>query len=379
MDVAGLKESLKITDLKYRNFRNYRDFELSDIGTLTIFVGKNAVGKTNILEGIQLLTAQSSFRNPQTPELIHWNLNSTFLRAHVSNNIRELDIEMKIGNGKRKYFLNEKPKQIQELKGTLSSVMFSPDDLDLIKGSNSVKRNEIDQIGAQISSNYYVIKRDYERILHQKNQLLKDNFSVTLLESINETLVKIGTQLFCYRYSLYKRIREIFIELYPDIVDNNEQAGVNYTPSWCELLPNEGETPDKKEEVAGIYMAALQQVQEEEIRRKRSLVGPHKDIISFTLNGKDAKTYGSQGQQRSLVLCFKLTEVRIIQEILNRQPILLLDDVMSELDEQRRNALISFISEDIQTFITTTNLHYFSDAILKKANIIELPIKEAGQ
>lgn len=372
MSDKSTKENLQISSLKYKNFRNYSSFDLSNIGALTIFIGKNAVGKTNILEGIQLLTAQTSFRNPQTSELCSWDTKHTSLKSHLSNGNRELDIEMNINEGKRKYFLNGKVKQIQELKGTFSSVLFSPDDLDLIKGTNTVKRNALDQIGVQISSNYYVIKRDYERILHQKNQLLKDTFSAELLESINETLIKIGTQLFCYRYSLYKRVREKFTLLYPGIVDTNEKADILYVPSWNEVV-------EDKEKVAEILRVTLLNMQDEEIKRKRSLVGPHKDEIQFVLDGKDAKIYGSQGQQRSLVLCFKLAEVKIIQEVLNRQPILLLDDVMSELDEQRRNALITFISDDIQTFITTTNLHYFNEEMIKKANIVELPIEKIGQ
>lgn len=373
MDETSVNKNLFLKKLEFNNYRNYPHFELSEIEPLTIFVGQNAIGKTNILEGIQLLASQSSFRNPGTSELVLWGKENTSIKGLFSNRSRNLDFEMKVIEGKRKYFVNGKKKNIQELKGIVSSVMFSPDDLTLVKGSNSARRNAYDQIGSQISTNYYVIKKDYDRILAQKNQLLKHDYSSSLLESVNETLIKIGTQLFCYRFSLYKRIKALFIELYPQIINEIEQGDIEYKASWDEIISSTEYDMNEKDQVSRVFREVLELKRSEEKERKRSLIGPHKDIFTFLINNKDAKTYGSQGQQRSLVLCFKLSEVKLIQNMLDQQPILLLDDVMSELDEQRRNALIGFISESIQTFITTTNLHYFNEEILDKAQVIYLP------
>lgn len=362
--------SLKIIDLKLKNFRNYDNLYLKNINNLVIFSGKNAVGKTNILEAIQLITTQQSFRNPLNSELILFGEEKAYIDAELSNKIRKLSINIEINSKNKKYLLNKKTKKSKDLKSLIPSVLFTPDDLNLIKGGNTRKREAFDSLGMSVSSNYYTIKRDYERILLQKNTLLKEGTMSSILESVNEMLIKIGTQLFCYRYTLGNRLIEIFKEKYPKITGKNEYVDIEITPSWGD---REGCDLSNKENVIEVFKEALKKKNNEEIQRKRSLIGPHKDAYTFLINGRDAKNFSSQGQQRSLVLCFKLSEVDLIKKILNQKPVLLLDDVMSELDEQRREALINYINSDIQTFITTTNIQYFENEIIDKAQIIELP------
>ncbi|MEG0380140.1 MAG: DNA replication/repair protein RecF [Kurthia sp.] len=369
-------KDLKITDLSLSCFRNYSSFELHNIESLTIFVGHNAIGKTNIVEGIQLLTALTSFRNPTGKQLIAWNKEAAHLSISVKNKSRDLKLKLTIQEGKRAYFLNGKPKRIQTLKGLVPSVTFTPDDLALVKGSQSGKRSALDTLGSQLSQNYYVIKKDYEKILQHKNRLLKDEGSEAFFDSIDETLLTVGTQLYCYRSAMFKKLLVWIEYYYKEITGGKESVGGAYIPSWIDGEDVRDNLIVGKDEAYEMMRASLDSLKDEERRRKRSLVGPHADKIEFYIHDKNARTYASQGQQRSIVLSFKLAELALIREMLDQKPILLLDDVMSELDESRRDALMGFITGDIQTFITTTNLHYFSENILNRARIVRLESDE---
>lgn len=369
---------LQIRDIRFHQFRNYQELYLDNLGPLTIFVGKNAIGKTNIIEGIQLVTALSTFRNAPSKQLPLWGCDDSYIEASLRNDSRDLRLKMTIESSRRKYLLNGKPKRIHDLREILPSVVFSPDDLELIKGSYSKKRSALDNLGSQLSSQYYVVKKDYDKVIQHKNKLLKEEYSSQYLESINETLITVGSQLVWYRLSLFEKLKPVIKSYYESITGNAEELEISYVPSWVDYDP---EIPFKeqsysKDDIKELLHTSLQQNAAEEKRRNSSLIGPHADKIEFYLESRNAKTYGSQGQQRSLVLAYKLTEVKLIEDILNQKPVLLLDDVMSELDSSRREALLEFISDEIQTFITTTHLQYFPEDILKKAQIIDLPLSK---
>lgn len=364
---------LRIKNVELCNFRNYSHLQLFDLSSLVIFSGPNAIGKTNIIEAIQLVTSLNSFKNPTASQLILWGNDRAQISTDITDGKRLLNVKLTINESKKIYYLNSKKKRAKEIKSILPSVLFSPDDLSLIKGSQSEKRNAIDNIGIQLSMNYNKIKKDYEKVIFHKNKLLKDTTNKQLLCSINETLITVGTQLYCYRNSLFNKMIPYIKDNYKKITDGNEELDISYTPSW-EVYNQENFLPYSytKEEAYNYLSLALKKMTEEEIKRRRSLIGPHADKMDFFISGKNVGVYGSQGQQRSLVLSFKLAEVEVIQTTINQKPILLLDDVMSELDTARRNALMSFIEGDIQTFITTTHLDYFSPELLKRAQIIDL-------
>lgn len=366
-------KDLRITEIEFSRFRNCSSFSLRDIGPLTIFVGRNAVGKTNIVEGIELLTALSSFRNPTARQMVQWGCEEAKLRASLASASRDLDLELLVAEGKRTYSLNGKLKKVQSLKGLLPAVVFTPDDLDLVKGSHGGKRAALDVLGSQLSRNYYVIRKDYEKVLQHKNKLLKDEGPLSYLDAVDETLLAVGAQLYCYRSSLFMKIAKETERYYREITCGGESVQAAYVPSWEEHDPEQARLFSiGKPEAVKKLESALVSHRAEERRRRHALVGPHADRMEFFIEGKNARMYGSQGQQRSIVLSFKLAEVSIIQEILDQKPVLLLDDVMSELDAERRDALVGFISGDIQTFITTTNLQYFTDEMLSHARIVEL-------
>ena len=372
--------ALEIKGLRFRNFRNYEKLELDDLGNLVILVGPNGSGKTNILEGIDLLTSASSFRHPMIEQMIHEESDGASLWLRGEGEGRVLESELELQKGKKRYLLNGKQKGTADVRGILPSVTFVPDDLDLAKKSSSIKRDALDDLGCQLTRNYYVVKRDYMKALRYKNKLLKEESPEILLDSIDDTLVTCATQLCYYRYELFRRMIPLVAKKYKMIASSQEEFSAAYTHSWLHLEKEEGLSfKDEGEAISRemIHMAleqALVRWRGEEIRRARALVGPHNDKIGFFLDGRNAADFASQGQQRSIVLAWKMGEVDVICQSLGTYPVLLLDDVMSELDSDRRALLIELVKQDVQTFMTATDLSYFPADIVDKAKVIELPI-----
>lgn len=366
--------SLSVESLSFRNFRNYRCFSLEDIGRITLLVGPNAVGKTNVVEGIQLLTAIASFRHPKLSYLVREGATSAQARMTVGDGSRELSVDMIVEEGKRRYLLNGKAKRPADLKGMVPSVTFTPDDLAVVKGGNAGRRALVDALGSQLSANHYRIVKDYEQVLRSKNRLLKEEADPLLIESIDEMVIRVGAQLTCYRAALFARLMPYIEHHYQATSRSGDIVTGRYVPSWVSdegAAVRSGEVPSRDEAREAIAFALGCRRAEERARRK-AVVGPHSDRIELFVDGRDASTFASQGQQRTIVLAIKFAEVSLIEEVLDQRPVLLLDDVMSELDATRRRALVEHIESGFQTFITTTNLSYFDDDLVKKARVVEL-------
>jgi DNA replication and repair protein RecF len=369
-------DGVRLDSIRMHSFRNYEDAAINTLGNLTIFCGQNAIGKTSILEAIQLVTALKSFRTSQSAQMIHWGMDSADVAAHIIGNGRSLDMELSIEQGRRSYRLNGKGKRIQDLKGILPAVSFCPDDLHLVKGPDSARRTAIDDIGSQLSRNFYAVKSDYEKLLKHKNQALKNESDDFFIDSIDDVLVRVGTQFLSHRMVVIDKMQPFFSDFYRDITGGSEEVSFSYHPCWDDESASGGEIPFvfDKEIVVSKYETMLKAKRERERIRKKSLVGPHADNVSFLIDGHNAMHFASQGQQRTIVLAFKLAESATIQSTLHQKPILLLDDVMSELDEQRRGYFLDFISNDLQTFITTTNMEYFKKEMIGKADVYRLPL-----
>lgn len=336
-----------------------------------MLVGPNAVGKTNVIEGIQLMTSLASFRNATTEQLIRHGAPRARIEATLSDDRRLLDLEMLVEERSKRYKLNGKAKRPVDLRGLAPSVTFTPDDLDLVKGSMSVRRRALDVLGSQVNSNYHVILKDYERVLRHKNKLLKEESPQALLDSIDELLVTCGAQLTCYRLSLFEKLAPWIEDNYGRICCAKEALKCSYELS-CASLDAASGGPLGRDEARAMLREQLARHRQDELRRHRALIGPHADRVSFCIDGMDAAQYGSQGQQRSIVLAFKIAEADVIEELLDQKPLLLLDDVMSELDVVRREALVNYVSESAQAFITTANLAYFDSSMLNRADVVEL-------
>lgn len=371
---------MQIQSLELRDFRNYDYKRFDDLDRLVIFHGPNAAGKTNVLEAIHLITTTTSFRHPHIEQLVRKEARLAHIQAHLGDGNRQLQIDLGLEPGRKRFSVNGKPKAPAEVKGMLPAVSFVPDDLDIAKKSSSLRRDTIDNLGVQLSKSYDVVRRDYEKALRYKNRLLKDEEQPSMVDAINETLVSVASQLFCFRRSVYKRIIPLVAANYEAISQGSEAFGARYLPSWVRMEQRLTGAEDvweeedlKREQVAELLYRALQRFGAEEQRARRSFIGPHNDQISFFLSGNDASSYASQGQQRSIVLAWKLAEVQLVQQVMGTDPVLLLDDVMSELDETRRNLLVQAVGTHVQTFITCTDLSPFNPDLLASAQVIAIP------
>lgn len=395
--------SLTITGFDYYNFRNYARYTQQDLGNITLFIGPNAVGKTNILEGLHLTTALRSFRNPKTEHLVRFNEQSAYVQTFIGDDVRALDIKLTIQNNKRTYTLNGKRRTPSTIRGILPAVTFIPDDLALIKGPHAQRRTQLDELGAQLSQNYYAVMKDYLKIVRQKNHYLKNLASPDVLVSINEVLALIGAHYFVMRSRILHELIPYIQTFYTQISKRDEKVAISLVPSWLKETVSDDrpfsfespevyksynvlntstsscsedtfhvEQPLTKQGVQEELIRAMQERGQKEYDRHISLFGPHADHINVFINNRNAQQFASQGQQRSLVLAYKLAEVALIKDRLNQSPVLLLDDVMSELDADRRESLFKVVSDSVQTFISSTTLSYFSPEILDRAQVIHL-------
>lgn len=366
-------------DLSVRSYRNFERYDLALDEGVTVLVGRNAQGKTNLVEALQLLTAGQSFRKPSPAELVQTGEEGCSLSLRLEGDGRVLDHELVVASARRSFRRNGKKCAASGVRGALPSVLFCPDDLDMVKRSASVRRSALDSFGMQMSERYAQLVSAYERTVEQRNNLLKERFCTRdLLAAWNESIASTGASLLVHRLALLARIRAHFVRAYASIAPH-EVADMAYQPSIGDLehagaatSADDAARAKLRHEAQERFLACLEERADEELRRGLTLSGPHRDEILLTVDGRDARHFASQGQQRSLVLAWKVAEVEVTRDILGRPPLLLLDDVMSELDAHRREAFLGFIAGEVQTVITTTNLGYFSDEILSRAKVVRV-------
>lgn len=357
---------LVITELVLSDFRSYKRFaEQLDQG-LTIVVGPNAVGKTNVVEAIQLLTAGESFRKPSWPDLIRWGAEEMRISLKAEGDARNVSLEMRVFDNRREVFVNDKRKTRRaDFVGILPSVIFTPDHLRLVKDSAEARRAAIDAMGVQLSPAFSQLRAEYERVVKQRNRLLKDGDDGPLLKTWTERLLDVGSRFIDARIRLFDRVSNPFIQAHRQIASGGN-PGIRYVPFWERDGQVEGAS------ITESFERHLRSRKAAEHSRGTTLSGPHRDDIVFTLDEKDARAFASQGQQRTIALSWKLAEVEVTREILGQPPVLLLDDVMSELDDERRHALASKVGEIAQTVLTTTNLGYFDKELVDRAKVVFL-------
>ena len=357
---------LKLTRLWLNDFRSYTTLELNPDDGVTIIVGPNAVGKTNIIEAVQLLTSTTSFRNPQWADCVRWGASGASLGLEASGDERATEIGLAISStGRRTYTVNGNVRRkLSDVTGILPAVVFSPDDLRMVKDSAERRRAAIDGVGDQLSTTYMALRGEYDRTIRQRNALLKEtSVDEGVMAALEARLVEKGTSFLAHRRRLFERLSEGVREAHASLAPG-EEVRPKYETSWKRW--------GIEEDDSSAFTEALRLSREEERARRVTLVGPHRDEIRFLLDGRDARTYASQGQQRTIALAWKLAEVSVITKVGGQPPVLLLDDVMSELDELRRHALASFVSGTTQTIVTTTNLGYFDSDVVNRAHVVEL-------
>ena len=350
---------MKITRLGLKNYRNCTDVCLDFSSQKTLIIGKNAQGKTNILESIYLLSDLKSPRTSTLTDLIKFGENSFNINALIEKNATEIELDYSYNTEKKREFkINRVKSSARDFKLSVKTVLFSTKDLLLLRGAPQDRRDWLDRAISQIYPAYDERLSKFEKIRIQKNNLLKSDYiDETLLDIYNEQLVITGANIIFLRKKFLKEIEAISSDKHR-VISDSENFALSYTCPESEI---EGICNYLKEE--------LKKRRSEELGRKQACVGPHRDDIIFTINGMDAVKFASQGQQRTLVLALKLGELEIIKQKTGFSPILLLDDVLAELDETRQNYLLKSIDSDVQTVITSVDTLLFEEEFLKDVEI----------
>ena len=361
-----------ISSLDLTDFRNYERLSLEAESGLTLLVGPNGVGKTNVIEAICLVTRGESFRTSSWQEVVRWGAEAaTVVMQAEDDRGGRSDVRLTVTGGRRAYRVNGTARRrVSDATGAVPAVVFTPEDLRVVKDSADKRRQMLDSLGSQISPSYAAARAEYERILRQRNALLRAGDAPEQeLEPWTDRIIHKGAELRRLRVRLLDGVSGDLAEAYSRLAGQDD-LGVLYQQRDRELPgPPDREGLDSAVEE---MRKALTARSREERARGTSLVGPHRDDVSFLLGGRDARPFASQGQQRSIALAWKLAEVNAIERALDTTPVLLLDDVMSELDEERRRRLSALVAERTQTFVTTTNLGYFDPDFVKAAKVVVL-------
>lgn len=345
---------MHLSSLRLQSFRNYGSLHIEFSPGLNVIYGDNAQGKTNLLESIYFLATGKSHRTSRDQELIREGDEALAAWATVVRKTGEIHLELRYGQQSRKQLkINGIAEQkITRLVGSLTAVFFSPDDLQLLKGPPTGRRRFLDIELSQISQNYLHHLMTYNKVLAQRNTLLKqDGVDDALLGVYDEQLVFSGAQLITRRAEAVHRLSPIAAHYHHMLAEGREDLRMEYLSQIIDA----GGSSDLSQ-IQDRLRDKLRQARREERRRQLTLVGPHRDDVGFWINDRDARLYASQGQQRTAVLALKLAELQFMTEEIEESPILLLDDVASELDPHRRHYLLHAVQEGVQTFVSCTDL-----------------------
>ena len=337
-----------IKSLELSNFRNYSLLNLSfDRGT-NILYGDNAQGKTNIFEAIYLCATTKSHKGAKDKDIVNFNEEEAHIRAYLEKKEDEIRIDMHLRKNKSKGIAIDgtRIKKAAELLGIMNVVFFSPEDLSIIKNGPAERRHFVDMELCQLDAGYLYNLNHYNRIVNQRNRLLKDIYQNPSLRDTlsvwDDQMAAFGSQVIERRITFTEQLNDIIGEIHSRLSGGREHLKVVYEPD----VTSEN------------FAEALHRNQERDIRLKMTSTGPHRDDFSFLADGVDIRKFGSQGQQRTAALSLKLSEIELVKKMTKDTPVLLLDDVLSELDSNRQNYLLNSIG-DIQTIITCTGLDDF--------------------
>lgn len=365
-----------LLNLSLEGFRSYRRLEAAFPTPFVLLQGRNAAGKSNLLEAIALLCTGRSYRSARDLEMVNWGVEGYSIQARFQNDGLSNLLQLYYGPGGRSLFLDGFAcANWGEMTGQFPAVIFSPDDLQLLKGPPSLRRRFLDLILLQLQRPYRHHLRQYLRVLTQRNNLLRrltpGEQAAAQLDIWDEQLVEHGSQVIRRRLGLLATIGPILDESYEAISGSREPVVVSYLTDLA--IPSQAELP----EIAGAFRRRLQQLRRLELSRGVTLAGPQRDDVLFLLDGRDARFFASQGQQRTLTLTVKLAEVALLREQLGRPPLFLLDDVLSELDPQRRRCLLAALPGASQAFITCT--HHEEEFCLLNSDLTTIfEVKDGG-
>jgi len=358
-----------LCQLHLQNFRNYQDQRLEFTAPKTILLGDNAQGKSNLLEAIYLLATLKSHRVSRDRDLIKMHHDLGQISAQIDTLHGKLELTFKLRQGgKRSLAINGVHQQRQlDFLGNVQAVLFSCLDLELIRHTPDSRRQWLDHILVQLEPIYASLLQAYQKVIRQRNALLKAEQRQTAEIAVwNEQLVQIGSKIMRRRWRLLERLSPLAQKWHTQISGGVEHLTISYAPKL------ECDRWDEPEAVQQALWQNLQQKHSIELIQGTTLVGPHRDDVKLLIGDTPAREYGSQGQQRTLILSLKLAELELIESVLGITPILLLDDVLAELDLHRQNQLLAVIGDRIQTIVTTTHLNSFEPSWLASAQILQV-------
>ncbi|MBU9722294.1 MULTISPECIES: DNA replication/repair protein RecF [Bacillaceae] len=359
-----------INQITLKDYRNYDQLDLTFENKVNVIIGENAQGKTNLMEAVYVLAMAKSHRTPRDKELIRWDQPFAKIEGNLHNRNGPLQMEVVFSNKGKKVRINRiEKKRLSDYIGTCNIVMFAPEDLNLVKGSPQVRRRFLDMEMGQIHPVYLYHLSQYHKVLKQRNQWLKDvqqrkqKPDNTMLDVITDQLITSAVSVIEKRFSFIRKLEKWAKPIHNEISRGSEVLSIKYIPSI-----NVSEDMDLSTMRVKIE-EDFHRLREKELIRGTTIVGPHRDDLQFLVNDRDIQTYGSQGQQRTTALSLKLAEIELIHEKVGEYPILLLDDVLSELDDYRQSHLLNTIQGKVQTFVTTTSVEGIHHQTLQEAQM----------
>lgn len=343
-----------VSQLQLTNFRNYARLQLQPDAGLCVLTGDNAAGKTNVLEAVFLCALGRSHRTSRDAELIRESeqAGAVALTLHTRGGTRSISCKLMAGERKRVLIDGTALSRSGELLGCLNVVMFAPEDLMLVKGCPGERRRFLDMEISQLRPAYYYTLQQYNVALKQRNALLKAEAETALLEPWDEQLSRLGAAITAERAQFLSELGGIASRLHVQLSGGRETLLLAYQPNLPDVEPDR---------LAAAMRERLFDALERDRFRGSTSVGPHRDDVAMALDGSDVRVYGSQGQQRTVVLSLKLSELQIMRQLRGESPVLLLDDVFSELDRRRQRMLLDAV-QGCQTFLTCTHLEELSAA-----------------
>lgn len=360
-----------IENLRLKNYRNYKEISINFDPSINIIYGNNAEGKTNLLESIFLCATSRSHRGSKEKDIINFNEEEAHIKM-IFNEKEEkkqvIDIQLNKESKKGIALNGIKKEKLSDFLGTFYAVIFSPEDLNIIKEGPATRRKFIDMELYQIDRQYVISISNYNKVLNQRNAVLKDIYSasgnnkndlITLLDSYDDQLIRYGTEVILKRKENIEDIAKKIKDIYYKISGEKEELILNY------------ENDVFSSEIKKTYKEKLKETKEQDIKQGYTTIGPHRDDISFIIDNLDLRQFGSQGQKKTAAISLKLAELLIMKEKKGNTPVLLLDDVFSELDEKRQKELIENL-DGIQTIITCTGMKRNIYDLLKPNKIFKV-------
>ncbi|MGO2082721.1 DNA replication/repair protein RecF [Vagococcus sp.] len=361
-----------LKNIELTSYRNYDQLSLDFSQRLNVFLGENAQGKTNLLESIYMLALARSHRTTNDKELIEWSKEFSRIEGRVVKQHSEVDLTMIISNKGKKTKINHLEQQrLSDYIGQLNVILFAPEDLTLVKGSPQNRRKFLDMEIGQINPQYLHYLSTYQSVLKQRNQYLKKigqmkTKDLIYLDVLSEQLAQAGSHVLFYRLHFIKKLEKWANEIHKKISYSKENLTIAYK-SYQKLTSEQS-----AQELNLLLYTDLKKNEAKDLHQQSTSIGPHRDDLLFFVNEKNVQTYGSQGQQRTTALSLKLAEIELINEEIGEYPILLLDDVLSELDDERQVQLLELIEMKLQTFLTTTSLNHLENKLKIKPEVYQI-------